>query len=263
LRTVLRFCANLSLLFRELPLRERIGAAQAQGFRAVEIQLPYELPARELAAAADEAGIAFVLINAPLGPDPRAPGMACRAEHGDAFRTALERAAEYAAALRVPCVNVLAGRALPDEQSACLELLAERLALAAEILAPAGAQALLEPINPLDAPSYCVPSFEIAARVFAATDPRVRLQFDVYHAARMGLEPAQVFAKECSRIAHIQFADCPGRHEPGTGRVAFPEVFAAIRDSAYRGWVGAEYHPAAATADGLAWLRRYSQDQYS
>jgi len=255
---VLRFSANLSLLFRELPLRERLGAACAHGFAAVEIQLPYELPARVLADAAADAGLPIVLINAPLGPDARAPGMACRPEHGDAFRAALERAADYAAALRVPCVNVLAGPATPEERSGCLELLAERLALAAELLAPAGAQALLEPINPLDVPSYCVQSFEIAAQVLAATDPRVGLQFDIYHAGRMGLEPAQVFAKERARIAHIQFADCPGRHEPGTGRVPFAELFAAIKRSDYRGWVGAEYHPAAATVEGLGWLRQFS-----
>ena len=255
---MLRFCANLSLLFRELPLLERLAAARAQGFTAVEIQLPYEVPARALATAAAQAGLPIVLINAPLGPEPRSPGTACRREHARSFRESLERAAEYAAGLGVPCVNVLAGVARPQERPDCLRQLAEHLAVAADVLAGAGARALLEAINPLDVPDYCVPSFELADQVLADSDPRVGLQFDVYHAARMGLEPAQVFAARRARIAHIQFADCPGRHEPGTGTLPFPEIFAAIRRSDYPGWVGAEYHPRGATATSLGWLAQYS-----
>jgi len=163
---------------------------------------------------------------------------------------------EYAGALAVPCVNVLAGVAAPHERAGCLRQLAEHLAVAAETLAAAGACALLEPINALDVPGYCVPSLELAARVLAHTDPRVRLQFDVYHAARMGLDPVRAFAANLPHIAHIQFADCPGRHEPGTGSLAFAEIFATIGQSGYSGWVGAEYHPSAETAASLAWLER-------
>ncbi|HTX23680.1 MAG TPA: TIM barrel protein [Steroidobacteraceae bacterium] len=253
---MLNFSANLSVMFRELPFLERFAAARAGGFRAVEIQVPYDLPIAALARAADEAGLPIVLINAPMGPD-RAPGMACRPEHRAPFRASLHRAAEYAHALCTPNINVLAGRAAPHERSVCLQQLAEHLSLAAEVFAPSGARALLEPINPLDVPDYCVSSFELARGVLAACDSRVQLQFDVYHAARLGLEPDAAFQAVRDRVAHVQFADCPGRHEPGTGTLPFSRIFGAIDRSGFDGWIGAEYHPSGSrTADSLAWLRQ-------
>lgn len=252
---MLRFSANLSLLFRELPLLERFAAARGAGFEAAEIQVPYEVPAAELARASADAGLPLVLINAPMGPDPGSPGMACRPERRIVFRESLDRAAEYVDALRVPCVNVLAGRAAPGERGDCLPQLVEHLSLAAEVLSRVGARPLLEPINPLDAPDYCVPSFDLAAEVLARCDPRVGLQFDVYHAARIGLEPDAAFTAARKRVAHIQFADVPGRHEPGTGTLDFERIFAAIARDGYAGWVGAEYHPLGRTLDSLGWMR--------
>jgi hydroxypyruvate isomerase len=252
---MLRFSANLSVLFRELPLLERFAAAREAGFTAVEIQNPYELPATELARAAQDAGVPVVLINAPLGP-AQAPGMACRPEHRAIFPAALERAAEYAHALGTPNINVLAGPSAPDERETCLRQLVETLGLAAEVFERVPARALLETINPVDVPAYCVTSFEVATGVLDACDPRVRLQFDVYHAARLGLAPEAAFVKLQERIAHVQFADCPGRHEPGTGTLSFERIFSAIERSGYDGWIGAEYHPSSdRTADTLGWLR--------
>ncbi len=253
---MIRFSANLSLMFRELPLLERFAAAREAGFGAVEIQVPYEFPAERLARAAEAAGTPVVLINAPMGPDRAAPGMACRPEHREIFRSELNRAAEYARALRTPCINVLAGRAAPEERTECLEQLTEHLSLAAEVFDAAGARALLEPVNPFDAPGYCVPSFELAADILSRCDRRVRMQFDIYHAARLGLEPDAAFANVRERVAHIQFADSPGRHEPGTGTLAFERIFSAIDRSDYGGWIGAEYHPSGSrTVDSLGWLR--------
>lgn len=252
---MLKFSANLSVLYREMPLPMRFAAARAAGFNAAEIQIPYDVPAVDLARAAADAGLPVVLINAPLGPEHGAPGMACRPEHRTAFRASLGLAAEYAAALRSPCVNVLAGRAAPAERESCLEQLIEHLSLAAEALDAAGARVLLEPINPLDVPDYCVGSFELAERVLSRCDPRAGLQFDVYHAARLGLDPVAAFAAFEARARHVQFADVPGRHEPGTGTLDFDRIFAAIEGSGYAGWVGAEYHPSGRTADSLAWLR--------
>jgi hydroxypyruvate isomerase len=253
---MLKFSANLSMLFRELPLLARFDAARRSGFAAVEIQLPYEHSTPTLRETLANAGMPLVLINAPMGPDPRAPGMACRREHAAQFRDAIERAADYAGALGVPCVNVLAGRAGAEEHTDCVRQLEEHLTLAAELLAPAGARPLLEVINPIDVPGYCVSSFELACEVLGRCDRRVGLQFDIYHAARLGLDPRRAFEATRPAIAHIQFADCPGRHEPGTGTVPFAEIFAAIESSAYAGWVGAEYHPLETTAAGLHWLPR-------
>jgi hydroxypyruvate isomerase len=253
---MLKFSANLSVLYRELPLLARFDAARRSGFAAVEIQLPYEHSTQALREAVADPGVRIVLINAPRGRDPQAPGIACRREQAAQFRDAIERAADYAGALGVPCVNVLAGRAGPEEHADCVRQLEEHLMLAAELLAPAGARPLLEVINPVDVPDYCVASFELACEVLGRCDRRVGLQFDIYHAARLGLDAQRAFEATRPLISHIQFADCPGRHEPGTGTVPFAEIFAAIERSGYEGWVGAEYHPLGTTAASLHWLPR-------
>ncbi|HTV77493.1 MAG TPA: TIM barrel protein [Steroidobacteraceae bacterium] len=252
---MLRFSANLSLLFRELPLLERFAAAREAGFPTVEIQNPYEHTAAVLTGAACAADVQVILINAPLGEDPATFGTASLPQRAAAFRAELERAAEYAQALGARQVNVLAGRTSPGQQPAAIGRLVDNLALAAEILGVAGTQPLLEVINPVSAPGYCVTDFEVAASVLEATDPGVGLQFDVYHAAMLGLDPAQAFVQQLPRIRHVQFADCPGRHEPGTGGLDFTGIFGTIRDSGYAGWVGAEYHPVTTTAAGLGWMR--------
>lgn len=252
---VLRFCANLSVLFQELPLLERFQAARQGGFDAVEIQFPYELPAQVLRAAAQHAQLPVVLINAPIGPEPRRMGLACRTEEAVRFRSELRRAAEYASVLGVPWVNVLAGRCRPEEQTGALARLEASLHLAVEVLAPSGAHPLLEVINPLDVPGYCMTSFEQAAQLLGRC-PGAALQFDIYHAARLGLDPAATLAAMGSLTAHVQFADCPGRHEPGTGTLDFPALFSQIDASDYRGALGAEYLPSGPTAQTLGWLTR-------
>lgn len=251
----MKLSANLSLLFRELPLLERFAAARAAGFAAAEVQLPYEQPAAAVAAASRAAELPVVLINAPMGDDPRELGLAARSDRIAACRDGLRLAAEYAAVLGTRRVNVLAGRVPPSQREAALRLYQDNLALAAEVLAPAGARPLLEVLNPVDAVDYCVPDFNLAWQVLQDLDGAAGLQFDIYHAAMLGLDPAQEFTRRRSLVEHVQFADCPGRHEPGTGKLDFAGIFAAIDNSGYDGWVGAEYHPQTTTTQGLAWLQ--------
>ena len=249
---MLRFSANVSVLFGEHALPERFAAARAAGFTAVEIQNPYAFPPGALASAAQATGVQVVLINAPMGPEGAA-GIACRPEYRAQFAGEIARACEYAQALAVPAVNVLAGRAAQAEHATCVALLSEQLSVACGAHAQVGARALLEPINALDVPGYCVPSFTLARAILGRV-ALLGLQFDIYHAARMGLDPLSTFEELLPRIAHVQFADCPGRHEPGTGDLPFGRVFAGIRASAYSGWVGAEYRPTQATERTLEWL---------
>lgn len=251
--------ANISLLFREVPLLQRFAAARAAGFLAVEIQNPYEHTAAELTDAANAAGVAVVLINAPMGEDPRTFGTACLPNRGAQLRAELERAAEYAQAMGTRLVNVLAGRCEPEQLLAARGHVAHNLSLAAQILGQVGARPLLEVINPINAPGYCVADFDAADSILQATDGQAGLQFDVYHAAMLGLDPAEAFLRHQGRTLHVQFADQPGRHEPGTGTLEFARIFRTIRESGYRGWVGAEYHPSGSTAASLDWMHNFAQ----
>jgi hydroxypyruvate isomerase len=252
---VIRFAANVSLLFPEFPFLDRFAAARDAGFTAVEIQFPYDHPAGTVARAATRAGTPIVLINAPMGI-VGSPGIACRPELRGPFLRSIEQASAYASELGVVNVNVLAGTSQAADRDASLTCLIEHLLLAADALERVGSKPLLEAINPHDLPDYCVRDYSTAAAVLDATRGRAALQFDIYHAARMGLNPIDAYLGVRDRVGHIQFADSPGRNEPGTGTLDLPAIFRAIDASGYSGWIGAEYHPLAASGADVNWLQR-------
>ncbi len=256
---MLKFAANISTMFNELPLLERFPAAREAGFEAVEILFPYDEPAPKVAAAATSAGLEVVLINTPIAAGQGRPGIACRPELKYEFEDSIKQARDYALAMGVGQMNVLAGSCDPGERETCLATLQDRLAEAADELSADGISLLIEPINPKDRFDYAVPSFDAAMQIMKkAGRPNLGLQFDVYHAAMMGLDPIEAFQTYLRRIWHVQFSDMPGRHEPGSGTIDYPAVFKAIEASGYDGWLSAEYHPSAGTAESLAWLKSYA-----
>lgn len=255
--SVPRIAANISVLFRELPLLERFAAARDAGFDGVELQFPYAEDAGRLARAADDAGLPVILINAPVAPG-YGFGLAGCPEMRDEFRSLLRLTCDYGAVLRVKFVHVLAGLAsIPREDSRSWATYIDNLSYAAEVLNAHGIVTLIEPLNSFDAPDYLLGSFEAAERVLGCCAGRVGLQFDAYHAARMRLDPSEAFKRMARWIRHVQFADSPGRHEPGTGEVRFDALLGALEATQYDGWISAEYLPIGRTLDGLQWLRAW------
>jgi hydroxypyruvate isomerase len=127
--------------------------------------------------------------------------------------------------------------------------------LALQLSRSTEASLLIEAMNPVDVPAALVPSSDAAAAVIDAhRDPRLGLQFDIYHTAMGREEPLSVFARHAALVRHVQFADAPGRHEPGTGRLNIPEILGGIARAGYAGWYGAEYRPSGVTSDGLGWI---------
>jgi hydroxypyruvate isomerase len=256
------FAANISLLFCERPLLERFDAARAAGFTAVELQFPYAEDRHELAAAARSAGVDVVLINAPVTKEHRF-GSACRRNFRSLFHSQVDRAAEYAEALGARHVNVLAGHAGDRPRSECRDVLVDSLLFAADRLAAVGTDVLLEPLNRYDVPGYFVDDFSLGSSIVDACAGRVGLQFDVYHSSRMGLTPLAALTAALPRVRHIQFADAPDRHEPGTGSLRFEPLWELLREARYTGHVAAEYYPAADTISGLGWLERWREPRPS
>jgi hydroxypyruvate isomerase len=254
----LPIAANVSTLFRELALLERFEAARSRGFDGVEIQFPYSESPEALARAAGAAALPVILINTPVVPSEHPYGIAGRPELKPLFRTQLAQVAEYAEALGARFVHVLAGLAPADaDRERCLGVYEENLNLAAEILNPKGIGVLIEPLNGTDVPGYLLNSFDLARSIIARQAPGVGLQFDAYHVTRMGLDLLAELRRELPRIRHVQFADVPGRHEPGTGGVPFHELLTALLEARYGGWLGAEYFPSAGTDRGLGWLAEW------
>lgn len=254
----MKISANLSLLFKEMPLLERFAAARRAGFDAIEIQSPYAESCSDLRRAAADAGLPVVLINAPTVPKTYPSGFAGRPEMRDEFRTQLPLVSEYADALQVSCIHVLGGICTPEETQICRKTYMDNLKLAAGVLK--GRQIVTEFINPQDMPGYVNPGLEVAREMIAGCFGRVRLQFDLYHAARTGLDIAKELEACLPMVAHIQFADSPGRHEPGTGTTSFTDILTMLKSAGYDGYLGAEYNPVAGTEQGLDWLRRWQKE---
>ena len=255
-----RFAANLSMMFNEVPFLDRFALAAKAGFKGVEFLFPYEHPAAEIAARLKDNGLQQVLFNAPAGDFAKGErGMAAIPGKQAAFRDSIKLALEYATTLACPRLHIMAG--LKPEGVAHDTLTAvygANLAYAAEECAKLGVKPIIEPINHRDIPGFFLNTTDQAAAIIAAVGPeKLGMQFDLYHCQITEGDVVKRVEKHLPLIAHMQVADTPGRHEPGTGEVNWPFVFKTIDALGFRGWIGCEYRPAGETLAGLSWFAPY------
>jgi hydroxypyruvate isomerase len=255
-----RFSANISMLFKELEFPERFEAAAQAGFEAVEIQFPYAWDKGRLAQIAQHAGVEVVLINIPGGdPEKGDRGIGCLPSRVAEFRDSVAKAIEYSKALGCKQVNCLAGVAPPNIDEAKLrETYVWNLRYAAVELARQDMTLLVEPINTRTIPGFYLNKSAQALAIMNDTGAaNLELQYDLFHMRIMGDDLAKTIEANLGRIGHMQIADVPDRHEPGTGEIDFPPLFDLIDRLGYKGWIGAEYVPKGKTEDGLAWAGNY------
>jgi hydroxypyruvate isomerase len=255
-----RFAANLSFLFTELDFPDRFAAAAAAGFEGVEFPFPHGHDPRRLAGLLEEHGLAAVLHNLPAGDWAAGDrGIACRPDRRREFRAGVEEAVSCATALGCPRLNCLAG--IPGagvDATTAERTLIDNLRYAADRLAGDGIELLVEPVNTRDVPGFFLSRTDQALDVIDAVGaPNLRLQLDLYHTQVMQGDLARTIEGLLPRIGHIQVADNPGRHEPGTGEIHFGFLFALIDRLGYDGWIGCEYRPVGGTRAGLGWLAPY------
>jgi hydroxypyruvate isomerase len=233
---MLKLSANISTMFTEHAPLDRLAAAAAAGFSAVEMQFPYELDLAALVAAQRAARVEFVVINIPAGDFAGGErGIACLpGRHGE-FLQAVARAVEYAAALGCRRLNCLAGnRPEGENPSRCWDMLADNVAAAADVLAPHGMQLLLEPLNRRDNRHFLLGTMDEVLRLRAAAGrTNIALQHDIYHAYASGEGELPELARRIGQIGHIQFSDYPGRGQPGTGEIDWPAFFNWVQELPY------------------------------
>lgn len=255
-----RLAANLTMLFNELGFLDRFRQAARAGFRGVECLLPYGFPAEEIADRLRRDGLEQVLHNLPAGDWERGErGIACHPDRVGEFQDGVGLAIRYARILGCPRLNCLAGIAPPNVSPERLrETFTANLRFAAAELGKAGIQLLIEPINTRDIPGfYLCHTAQALAILDEVAAPNLALQYDVYHMQVMEGDLARTIEANLARIGHVQIADNPGRHEPGTGEIHFPFLLAHLDRIGYRGWVGCEYKPASTTEAGLGWMSRW------
>jgi hydroxypyruvate isomerase len=256
---MMNFAANLTMLFNELEFLDRFEAAAEAGFIAVEYLFPYGYDKATLASRLASHGLEQVLHNLPAGNWAGGErGIACLPDRVGEFEAGVAQAIEYAAALACRRVNCLAGiRPASVSPAAARETLIRNLSFAAPRLEDEGIALLIEPINTRDVPGFFLSGTAQAIDIIDAVGSRnLFLQLDLYHMYVMQEDLPRVIEGHVSRIAHMQLADAPGRHEPGTGEIDYAALFKLIDRVGYRGWIGCEYLPLASTAEGLAWRQR-------
>ncbi len=254
-----RYSINVSFMLHEYAFLDRFQAAADLGFSAVDIQLPYDHKPDTIAARARAAGVQVVLHNLTMGDRAAGEiGIASLPGREDEFRAGVAQALDYTKALGNRRVNVLAGVVPPGEAAErCRAVMVENLKYAAEAFGREGVTVMVEPANGVDIPGFLLQTTEDTLAVIeAAGQGNLALQFDLCHRQVMQGDLIPALEAHLPRIAHIQFADAPGRHEPGTGEIDFERVFAAIDKLGYDGWVGAEYIPTTTTARSLDWFAR-------
>jgi hydroxypyruvate isomerase len=251
-----RLAANLSLLFTESEFLDRFDAAARAGFRHVEYQFPYEFDKGAIAAKARQAGVEVVLHNIPSG-DPASGdrGIACLPERVGEFREGVKRAVDYALSAGCPRLNCLAGIVPPGApQERYRRTLVENLQFAARELGRAGLALMIEPVNTRTIPGFFLNrSAQAVAILDEVGADNAFIQYDLFHMQIMEGDLAKTIERLLPRIGHMQIADVPDRHEPGTGELNFRFLLAEIDRLGYGGAIGCEYHPAAGTLAGLAW----------
>lgn len=257
---MMKLAVNLSMIFTEVPLIERFALAQAHGFKHVEIQFPYELTIEQIQTQLIENHLTLCLINAPAGDLMQGgnglagiPGMELE------FHRGLEKAIQYATALNVPSINILAGKQPIDcDLLPCLNTLTQNLKLACSMLSIHHIQSVVEMINGTDMPRFLIQNIAQAQEILEAVQqPALKIQYDCYHMAMMGEDLLETLKENIQEIGHIQFADCPNRHEPDTANIDFAAIFEWLQHSTYKGYLAAEYRPQGHSKNSFAWKDKY------
>ena len=251
-----KFTANLTTLFTETGFLERFGAAARAGFDAVEYLFPYDYDKSALRARLADHGLTQVLHNLPAGNWGAGDrGIACLPDRIAEFEAGVERAVEYATALGCARVNCLSGiKPAGLRADVARHTFIRNLQYAAPRLEAAGIALLVEPINTRDVPGFFLSGTPQALDIIDAVgSENLFLQFDMYHMHLMGEDLPRTIRDHRSSIAHMQLADAPGRHEPGTGEIDYPSLFDLIDRVGYAGWIGCEYNPLMSTEDSFKW----------
>lgn len=260
-----RFAANLSMLYNDLDFLQRFAAAARDGFQAVEFLFPYAYAPEQLAGQLQQLGLQQVLFNAPPGDwDSGERGMACQPGREAEFRAGIAQAIQYAQVLHCPRIHVMAGKIPAGVDAPTLRATyVDNIRYAARQAGAHGIDVLIEPINARDMPGYFLSRQDQAHALLAEIgESNAKVQMDLYHCQITEGDLAMKLRQylPTGRVAHLQIAGVPERHEPDVGEVHYPYLFALLDEMGYDGWIGCEYKPARgaaahATSDGLGWLQ--------
>jgi hydroxypyruvate isomerase len=251
-----QFAVNLSTIFTEVPFMERFKKARECGFSIVECQFPYEYSKDEILKELEQNQLKMVLHNLPPGDWEKGDrGLAADPRRIDEFHQSVDAAIQYAKALNVTKVHCMAGIVRTVEPELARKTFMTNIHYAATQLGKHGITLLIEPINSFDIPGYFLNDLQLAVEILHEINlASAKLQFDFYHIQRIHGDPLSLFKKHKDTIAHVQIADVPGRHEPGTGEINYRTILDHLGEC-YQGDIGLEYLPLTKSEDSFEWIK--------
>nr|WP_294867215.1 2-oxo-tetronate isomerase [uncultured Pseudogulbenkiania sp.] len=259
-----QFAANLTMMYTEHDFLDRFAAAARDGFRAVEYLFPYDYPAADIAARLAAHGLTQALFNLPPGDWAAGErGIAALPGREEEFAASVERALEYAHGTGCRRLHAMAGL-LPQgaDLAALRSTFVANLRHATRRCAEHGITLLIEPINQRDMPGYFLSYQQQAHDIVAEVgEPNLKVQMDWYHCQIMEGDIAMRLRRHLAGIGHVQIAGVPERHEPDSGELNYPYLFALLDGLGYDGYIGCEYRPRNGTSAGLAWFQPYKEAQ--
>jgi hydroxypyruvate isomerase len=253
----MKLAANVSFLFTDLPVLDRIAAAKDAGFDGVELLFPYDLDPRAIRERAQQHGMPIVQINSPPGNrEAGEVGFASVPDRERDFQESMRAALAFLNECGSSQMHVLAGAPRGTDARLARDTYVARLQWAADLAAKSGVRLMIEPLNSRDVPGYALPTLADASDVLArVARPNVGLQFDLYHSQIMGGDLTFRIRQFAPLIQHVQIAGAPERNEPDRGEVNLLPVLRALAATGYNRWISAEYRPSGPTRDSLGWMR--------
>lgn len=257
---MIKFDANLSMLFTEFEFLERFELAALAGFKGVEYLFPYDFSLTDLRHRLQDNHLQQVLFNLPAGDwNAGERGIACHPDRVAEFHRGVDLAIEYAIGLDCKQCNVLAG-IVPEgcDPAEATRTFVENLRYAATRMQESSIKLLTEAINTRDIPGfYLTNSAQAISIIDEVRSENLFYQYDIYHMQVMEGDLANTMQQYLPRIAHMQLADNPGRHQPGSGEINYPFLFQHLQRIGYQGWIGCEYSPQGATTESLSWFQPF------
>lgn len=252
----LRISANIGFLWDYLPLPDRIHAAKAAGFDAVECHFPYDHPAEDIAGVLAETGLPMLGLNTVLGPQG-CFGLAALPGHEAEARAAIDQAIAYAGTIGAVHVNVVPG--ITDGGAGAEHVFRDNLAYACDKAGALGLNIVIEPLNPRAVPGAHLSRQDAAIETIEAVGaPNLKLMLDFFHAQIVQGDLETLIRTHLPHIGHIQVAAIHDRGEPDEGEVNYPYLFGVLERAGYAGHIGAEYRTRYSTVEsGLAWMALY------
>jgi hydroxypyruvate isomerase len=257
---MVRFTANLTMLFNEVGFLERFGLAAKAGFKGVEFKDPFAYRKEDVVRAVRDCALEPVLFNMPAGDWAGGErGIACIPGREREVRDGVALAIEYAHALNTRIINMLGGIPPKDaDRNLVRRTFVENLRYAAGELKKHDMRLVIEPVNTYDSPGVFLTRTEQAVEIIRDVGAdNLGIEYDVYQAQLMEGDLSNTLRRHMPRIWHMQVADVPSRAEPGTGEINYEHVFGVIDQAGYQGWIGCDYRPSARTLESFRWMKNW------